>query len=330
MRRQAFTLVEMLVAVALIVLIMSIVSQAFVEGLESFRQLKAIGDLQENLRSAAVPLRNDLLAVHFDGTRKLSTNATPPTQGFFRIQQPLFPNPLPPGQLVSSFPEGADSNGLASYTQTGAILHLTVCIPQLQMRRSDFLTAMVPPAVPPAPDPASQLSLQSSAVVPTDYQGNGTMLSQWAEVCWFLAPLIDPGTGQQVMATVPNGGATAATPLWGLFRRQKLIVADAALATKINTQAPNRVPTAELASLPEVCCKADFANPASLYFPQPNEIIQTQRRAMMDATGTLSNPTPIGTNDDLVLSDVISFEVKVLCPGTYQFQDVVDVQPPGA
>ena len=45
-RRQGFTIVELLVAMALIVLIMSIISEAFVEGLGTFRELKGIGDLQ--------------------------------------------------------------------------------------------------------------------------------------------------------------------------------------------------------------------------------------------------------------------------------------------
>src|SRR3954452_21311997 len=92
-RRQGFTLVELMVAMALIVLIMAIISQAFVEGLETFRQLKGIGDLQERLRTAVVPLREDLITQHFTGAKgslKLSGlgDATNPiTEGFFRIEQ---------------------------------------------------------------------------------------------------------------------------------------------------------------------------------------------------------------------------------------------------
>ena len=57
---------ELLVAMALIVLIMSILSQAFVEGIETFRHLKAIGDLNEELRQASAGLRSDVLAAnHF-------------------------------------------------------------------------------------------------------------------------------------------------------------------------------------------------------------------------------------------------------------------------
>src|SRR3954452_7096661 len=91
-RRQGFTLVELMVAMALIVLIMAIISQAFVEGLETFRQLKGIGDLQEQLRTATVPLREDLMARHLAGggidPLKLSKlgPATVIEKGFFRIE----------------------------------------------------------------------------------------------------------------------------------------------------------------------------------------------------------------------------------------------------
>src|SRR5438270_5907252 len=109
-RRQGFTLVELMVAMALIVLIMAIVSQAFVDGLETFRQLKGIGDLQERLRAAVVPLRQDLCVNrHFQRPdlrlNVLSPN-NPPSAGFFRIQQ---------GAVVQ---EGNDPDGLPSSRAT--------------------------------------------------------------------------------------------------------------------------------------------------------------------------------------------------------------------
>jgi prepilin-type N-terminal cleavage/methylation domain-containing protein len=58
--RPAFTITELLVALALIVLIMSILSQAFVEGLETFRKLKGAGDMPEELRAAVIQLRGDV------------------------------------------------------------------------------------------------------------------------------------------------------------------------------------------------------------------------------------------------------------------------------
>src|SRR4051812_37089254 len=119
--RAAFTLVELLVVMALTVLIMAILSEAFVEGLNTVRTLKSIGDMQENLR-CIVPLRDDLLQRHFEGTQKLSTdfNNVPPSRGFFRIQQAvahdIFPQPL----------EGNDADGLKSYRVNFDRLHMTV------------------------------------------------------------------------------------------------------------------------------------------------------------------------------------------------------------
>src|SRR5262245_48132538 len=105
--RGAFTVVELLVAMALIILIMAVLSEAFVAGLGAFRSLKGIGDMQERLRVVALQLRRDLSLRHFEGDRKLS-DVDPywqdpfigsgdqlnrniggrPQQGFFRIQTP--------------------------------------------------------------------------------------------------------------------------------------------------------------------------------------------------------------------------------------------------
>src|SRR5262249_7897418 len=72
MKRRGLTLVEMLVATALTMFIMAILSQAFVTSLEVFSQLKGIGDMEEGLRTAATLLRDDLAQDHFEGKRRLS------------------------------------------------------------------------------------------------------------------------------------------------------------------------------------------------------------------------------------------------------------------
>jgi prepilin-type N-terminal cleavage/methylation domain-containing protein len=64
--RRGFTVVELLVSMALIVFIMVILSQAFAAGMETLRQLKALGDQEERLRAAATVLRRDLDAANFD------------------------------------------------------------------------------------------------------------------------------------------------------------------------------------------------------------------------------------------------------------------------
>src|SRR5262249_21705561 len=113
-RRQGFTLTELLVSMALIVFIMTILSEAFATALESFRQMKASGEMQEKLRSVANVLRRDLRANHFlpdprPNLKRLSdldlsptgiaAGQTPPDPtngggGFFRIWQRRAPTAI--------------------------------------------------------------------------------------------------------------------------------------------------------------------------------------------------------------------------------------------
>ncbi len=89
--RKGFTLVELLVAMALILFIMSIISVAFVDSTESFRVFRARAELSEKLRFLTQTLRADLRSNHFENGRKLSDsdfwNQGPPKAGYFRIEQ---------------------------------------------------------------------------------------------------------------------------------------------------------------------------------------------------------------------------------------------------
>jgi len=103
--RAGFTLVEMLVATALIMFIMLILSEAFVAGLNAFRTLKGIGDMESRIKSAVTPLRDDLRQDHFDGRRRLSDplfwNQGTPREGFVNVTQGFYPvysiNAITPG-----------------------------------------------------------------------------------------------------------------------------------------------------------------------------------------------------------------------------------------
>jgi hypothetical protein len=348
------------VAVALIVLIMAIVSQAFVDGLETFRQLKGIGDLQEELRSAVVPLRNDLLARHIGAgsngvnRQKLSDpmpiapNPYLPGEGYFRIQTGSTPYAVGTSVLL----EGADSNGLQSFTATNHVLSFTIFT--TGSYRHNWMTAGAPygPTLPTAPQDPS--SLWWGQLAPADYQQPPPnsqppypqpflLLSQAAEVCWFLAPQYpDPNNPVQATATPPNGGG-AATPLWGLYRRQRLLVPN---NPTINNGA-GQIASTNFYLFPEVSCKP---NGGSLYFNNPADVVQPPRRAFMDNLGQFNVVYPVpgatvypmgtanGENNlippvatsDLVVSNVVSFEVKVLFAGTsawnYQFMDIGDAQ----
>jgi hypothetical protein len=85
----------MLVATALVMFIMLILSEAFVAGLEAFRTLKGIGDMEERLRAAALMIRSDLEFDHFEsGVRLGDSNfwrLGNPKQGFLNITQGFDP-----------------------------------------------------------------------------------------------------------------------------------------------------------------------------------------------------------------------------------------------
>lgn len=70
--RRGFTVVELLVALALIVFVMAILSEAFGAAAANFRNLKAIGDQQEQLRSTATNLRRDLADANFESARQIA------------------------------------------------------------------------------------------------------------------------------------------------------------------------------------------------------------------------------------------------------------------
>lgn len=67
--RPAFTITELLVAMALLVFVMAVISESFSAGTAQFRELKAIGDMAERLRATAVALRRDLAGTHFESSR---------------------------------------------------------------------------------------------------------------------------------------------------------------------------------------------------------------------------------------------------------------------
>jgi hypothetical protein len=54
---------------ALIVFVMVIRSEAFTAGVQAFRDLEGVGDLNDRLRTASARLRRDLQESHFDSAR---------------------------------------------------------------------------------------------------------------------------------------------------------------------------------------------------------------------------------------------------------------------
>src|SRR5262245_22561417 len=99
-RRPAFTLVELMVAMALTILIMAIMSAAFQVGMDSLSLLKSAGTLADHLNSAESTILKDLQSNHLideagkplrlsklgDATQPLPWSGTG-RKGYFAVNQ---------------------------------------------------------------------------------------------------------------------------------------------------------------------------------------------------------------------------------------------------
>lgn len=319
--RNGFTIVELLVSMALIIFIMAILSQAFVSATKSFRDLKATGDMAEKLRGVTQLLTNDLAAYHFEGTKRLSDpdfwNNGPPREGFLRIWS----------GAGGSVLEGTDLDGIPSYLSVMHTLQYTVKLQGNQ--RQNFFQGFVPAGAPAF----------FSGVFPARYQDSGAYTSQWAEVALFLV--------QQPQDSAMGTSGLPPTQLYSLYRRQRLLVPDNSVVVPavLSTQANSYVELSTSVS----------PNPLNLYFNSPRDVTMPVRRFGMDPSqglpggdaippappyytppGTPSN-TPINfpllaqfnpgpqaqfAAADLLLTDVISFDVRVFVAGNTDFLDV--------
>jgi prepilin-type N-terminal cleavage/methylation domain-containing protein len=328
-RRQGFTLVELLVSLALVIFLMTILSEAFVSAAKVFADFKAVGDLAGRLRTATQLLRGDLRAYHFSGSKRISDPSFwangPPEQGFFRIWQ-----------QAASVQEGSsltDLEGVPSFTSTGTWLHFTV------NRRGNNLQDFFIADLSLVGSAASQLlgipvathanQLPEDPPLDSKYQDPTLTVyrSQWAEVAWFLKP-----NGATI--TTFSGGTPVTTTLYALYRRQLLTVQD---SRSLNWGTEPGPPTGVQTGFDEISC----LNTAStaMYFNDPHDLTIPDRRfGMTSGTSQGGIPTesdgsyPISPNgyvsSDVVATDVISFDVRVFLAnqpsssGPPDFQDI--------
>jgi type II secretory pathway pseudopilin PulG len=283
-RRSAFTLVEMLVSVALVLFIMVILTEAFGKGLESFRTLKAIGDMEARLRMASSVLRRDLAADHFEGRRRFSdpnghwSSTGVPLVGFFAISQ-----------TGSPVGEGTDPENIRSARQLDR-LYFTVKLRSNQ--RSEFFAANLAPASGGSQSPLLNPQVRTNFFdQPADARFQDTPQTysgQWAEVLYIAQP-----TG-----TTPDG-----TPLHTLYRGQLVIVADNSRLNWPPFPPGCPVPDSALDQHREMSC---YISNKTLYFNNPTDLTQP-------ATARTLNRRPLDRWPlTPILTDVLSFDVQVL------------------
>jgi prepilin-type N-terminal cleavage/methylation domain-containing protein len=317
--RCGFTLVEMMVAMALTVFVMVILSQCFVAGLETFSGLKAIGDMQEDLRTATNMLRADLSADHFEGKRRLSDpnlRTEKIREGFFAIGQQV----SPPGNyfkpVVPGYPGGpleGIENGVPSYRIYEHWLHFTV-----KMRgnaRDRFFSAPAPGLGNLAPN----LGHQSPDVL---FQESPNVLhSAWAEVAYFLLPT---GSTINPQVPLPHGSAGAST-LHALYRCVYVIVSDSNVANARGLEV--RADGSPYVNIAGQIPAPDPGHKSVMRFLNPNDQASGHPgRSFNPHLYFQANPTnkdaPRGAA--LVLSNVVSFQVDILKSpsATGEFEDL--------
>jgi type II secretory pathway pseudopilin PulG len=225
--RRGFTLVEMLVAAALIIFMMYVIATAFEKGLETFRMLKVQGDMQEKLRAAATAIRMDLSTPHFDGNTSLSTQGPylgdqqlnnqlwqPPKKGYVRISMPFVP-----GTVNGTFMPGAVKDGVDPDNPSAPYYGLDVnTCKDLYMQFTMNLTDGHP-TVRDGRGRRDQFYMTNyaglNAYCQPDYNRNdpatpSLFTSYWVEVAYFVRP---------------NGKFTdGGVALFDVYRRQKLLV----------------------------------------------------------------------------------------------------------
>ena len=331
--RSGFTLVEMLVAMTLTIFIMVILSQAFTQGLDTFSGLKAIGDMQEDLRAAANLMRHDLAQDHFEAKRRLSDPFTSLQnekirEGFFVIGQGYYP-------LQSTKALEGTEDGIPAYRATDHFLHFSNKMrgnardkffsgsgPQLNTIQTTYFSHR--------PDAAFQDS------------SSNFYSSPWAEILWLM---IQTGT-----TVDPSNPSVTGTPLHALYRCQYVVLPDVAKANAdsssqnwvssnyeniaSNPKRKSGPPVAALRMVPEFYSPNDLAkgwnDPTDTTKIAPYnwcrtwnaynyyQILQHAPYNLFDRAGpgAPNKPLPHNTTPPrqkaLVLSNVVSFQVEVL------------------
>jgi prepilin-type N-terminal cleavage/methylation domain-containing protein len=305
--RRGFTLVEMLVSLALTLFMMVILSEAFAAGLEAFRQLKAVADMQEKLRTAAVILRRDLMANQYvaaQGTKlsdldPQSTNPppySPPTAGFLRVWHVYqITNSAGGNSVGPSILEGLDADGVASFrmnavnktlfptagTDDVQILHFSVNLPTDPRPENYFIQ--------PVDTTSSAGWSQLATLGQPALQQPNSFDTQYAEVAYFLGPR--SGT----TGTPRNSSITTPLPLYPLIRRELLAANSTADATSANTG--GRPPFTQAVNSQgvilshdriffNISCKQDPASLANPYLNGPTDLTVPERRfGITNSTG---------------------------------------------
>jgi len=347
--RSAFTLVELMVAMAIIILMLSIMSQAFVIATGAMQGLKEAADMHEKVRPVITLLQRDLGALHFDGSRKLSDSnfwdSGPPKEGYFMLWQ----------DSASDSSEGSANN--VSFCRSAALAnHMLAFSVKLAAKTPDdyFQTSILNLGGAAAfnyvfhnlagTTPPKMMDANARR-----FETNSTIIkSDWAEVAYFLGPHTNNGLVTQDGATDGKTGPPTVSPLpyFNLYRQQRLVlpsnnISGVTVPTFQDTNV-NRDLLNELSYHPENTATPP-PPPPILKFNTPSDLTVPWKR-MGNRTSNNGPPanyylgkppanTPLFSEytsatkqyTDIIATNVISFDVKLLTDDQYDYETLFTI-----
>ena len=321
--KKAFTLVELMVSMAIIIFMLSIMSQAFVIATTCMSGLKGVGELLDKGRPVLAVLQKDLSAYHFDGYRRLSDenfwDNGPPRQGYFQIYEggdiytalPGFVTIGPGGAVVPVVPVGGEVGTVYEGTTTDGVTynrsgnHRLAFTSRLSGKNPEDFYVTAFEQFNPLSDYNSLVSFFNSG---TNLQTSknsqrydftpGVLHSQWAEISYF---------------TKSNSRAANGTPLMDLYRQQRSILPSNTEANALLLNGAN------ILQYENFSCKSVVNNPgppsSKIYFNSPSDLTMPNYRMVPVPSGLSGGVPVINTlypNSDLLITDVISFDVRIL------------------
>ena len=291
--KKGFTLVELLVSMAIIIFMLSIMSQAFVIATTCMSGLKGVGELLDKGRPVLAVLQKDLSAYHFDGYRRLSDenfwDNGPPRLGYFQIYEG-----------GATLYEGTTTDGVTYQRSGSAADHRLAFTSRLSGKNPDDFYVTAFEQYNPGSDYNSLVGLFNSGGTLQASKNSqrydftpGILHSQWAEIAYF---------------TKANNRTANGTPLMDLYRQQRAILpsnseANGLAISDTMPAPPYPANTSKMPYYENFSCKS---NAGKIYFNSPSDLTMPNYRM---ASGF---PNTLYANSDLLITDVISFDVRIL------------------
>lgn len=321
-KRQGFTLVELLVSMAIIIFMLSIMSQAFVIATTCMQGMKTVGELIDKVRPVMTIMQRDLAADHFDGTKKLCDpdfwEYGPPREGYFSIIQGGVSEQETPslGSVKYYISNSSISNHALTFTSK---------LPG--KNPTEFYTAEYPTTHKARMNgiynyPNSNFATNPAYMKPQNAKRfdfiSDIIHCKWAELAYFIKP--NGGVVAKDSAAIP---LRADLPLHDLYRQQRVILPD---VFDMNNAGILNVPGVpfNLFShyVDSTTNKVVFNQPADVTAPWKRFGNRGAAPSALPNFKAYADPTglnDVGNNSDLLLTNVISFDVRIINDSNLDF-----------